>query len=386
MVMLDKLVGNAEQFPILREWDFMNHAAVCPLPRVAANALRRYAEQAETQAYIDTGWYRDVNQVRDLCARMINAHRDEIALMKNTSEGLATVAGGLDWKAGDRIISTNVEFPANIYPWMELSRRHGVEFVQVPEETDARGVCRVSLERILEEAARPRTRMVALSHVEYASGQRHDLVPIGRFCRERGILFCVDAIQSMGVLPVDVEAMNIDYLAADGHKWLLGPEGAGIFYCRRELLAKTRPLAVGWTNVVNAADYGSYDYTLREDAQKFECGTWSVGMFLALKASMELLLGVGIEAVAQRVGMLTQELVAGLSKAGYRVVSPREEGSDSGIVSFVADNVDMPAMVQRLRKEFRTEIACREGRIRVSPHFYNTSEQTARLVERLGRM
>src|SRR5687767_14225034 len=250
---LTSLVGNAEEFPILREWDFFNHAAVCPLPRAAAEALRRYARQAETQAYIDTGWYRDVNQVRDLTARMINAHRDEIALVKNTSEGIATVAGGLDWKAEDRLITTNVEFPANIYPWMDLSRRFGVEVEQVSEEMDAQGVYRVRLEKILEEAGRPGTRMVALSHVEYASGQRHDLATIGRFCRERGVLLCVDAIQSMGVLPIDVQAMNIDFLAADGHKWLLGPEGAGIFYCRRDLLSKMRPLVMGWMNVINAA-------------------------------------------------------------------------------------------------------------------------------------
>src|SRR5687767_659170 len=200
--MIEDLIGNPDAFPILRRWDFMNHAAVCPLPKVAADALRLYAEQAETQAYIETGLYRDINQLRDVSARMINAHRDEIALLKNTSEGLATVAGGLDWAAGDRIVTTGAEFPANIYPWMEVARRYGVELVKVAEESDARGVCRVNLERILEEAGKPRTKLVALSHVEYASGQRHDLATIGTFCRERGILFCVDAIQSMGVLPI----------------------------------------------------------------------------------------------------------------------------------------------------------------------------------------
>lgn len=383
--MIANLVGNPEAFPILRRWNFMNHAAVCPLPAVAGDALRRYAEQAEAQAYIDSGWYRDVNQIRDLAARMIGADRDEIALLKNTSEGIATVAGGLDWKKGDRIVSTEVEFPANVYPWMELARRYGVELVQVPEETDAQGVCRVRLERILEEAGKPGARMVALSHVEYASGQRHDLATIGRFCRERGMLFCVDAIQSMGVLPIDVAAMQIDYLAADGHKWLLGPEGAGIFYCRRELLAKTRPLAVGWTNVVNFQDYGSYDHTLRSDAGRFECGTLSIGLFLSLKAAMEMLLRAGAAAVASRVRGLTGELVEGLRSAGCRVVSPREEGSDSGIVSFVKDNADMQRIVQKLRQECRTEIAFREGRMRASPHFYNTSEQIHQLIENLRR-
>jgi len=150
----------------------------------------------------------------------------------------------------------------------------------VPEETDANGRRHVPVEKILAEADNPQTRLVTLSHVEFASGQRHDITRIGEFCRANGKLFCVDAIQSLGVLPLDVQAMKIDFLSADGHKWLLGPEGAGIFYCNRELLERTRPLMVGWMNVIDAQQYGSYNYTLRPDAGRFECGSYNVAGLL----------------------------------------------------------------------------------------------------------
>src|SRR5207247_444896 len=238
---------------------------------------------------------------------------------------------------------------ANIYPWMEVARSRGVELVMVPEETAADGFRHVPLDRILEAADHPRTRLVTLSHVEYASGQRHDLAKVGAFCRQRGILFCVDAIQSLGALPVDVESMHIDYLSADGHKWLLGPEGAGVFYCRRERLEHTRPGTIGWMNVVDAQNYGNYDYTLRPDAGRFECGSYNVPGLLALKGSVELLTAVGVEAVASRVKALTDRLIGGLRGKGYGIISPRTAEQWSGIVSFTAkDPAEHQPIWQRL--------------------------------------
>jgi cysteine desulfurase / selenocysteine lyase len=377
------ITGNAEAFPILREMDFFNHAGVAPLPRVAADAIRKYAEQAETVAYLNTGWYRDVEKLRVLAASLINGHRDEIAFVKNTSEGVATVANGIEWKAGDRIVTTAVEYPANVYPWMDVAARHGAELVMVAEETSADERRRVPLQNIMEEVRHPRTRLVALSHVEFASGQRHDLMTIGRYCRENGKLFAVDAIQSVGVLPVDVQAMCIDYLSADGHKWMLGPEGAGIFYCRRELLKETRPLIVGWMNVINAEKYGDYDFTLKEDAGRFEAGSWNIPGLLALKASLELIAAAGIPVIERYMRTLTDRLIDGLKKIGYVLVSPRSEGEWSGIVSFTSPTHDHQEIFRDLRNEHRTEIAVREGRLRVSAHFYNTEEQIDRFVGRL---
>src|SRR5688572_308303 len=218
MAELRQFVGNVEAFPVLGKLDFFNHAGVTVLPRAAADAIRTYAAQAETTAYLGTGWYADIERLRGATATLINATKDEIAFVKNTSEGISIVAKGIDWQWGDRIVTTGVEYPANIYPWMEVVRSHGCNLVMVAEETDpATGARQVPVEKILEAAADPKTKLVTLSHVEYASGQRHDLARIGTFCRENGKQFCVDAIQSLGVLPVDVRAMNVVFLSADGH-------------------------------------------------------------------------------------------------------------------------------------------------------------------------
>ena len=281
------------------------------------------------------------------------------------------------------IVTTSVEYPANIYPWMEVARTSGAKLMMVNERDDEQGRRSVPIDTILEAASDPKCKMVALSHVEFASGQRHDLARIGRFCRERGILFCVDAIQSLGVLPVDVQAMKIDYLSADGHKWMLGPEGAGFFYCSRERIERTRPLMVGWMNVVDAMNYGDYNYRLKSDAGRFECGTYNVPGLLGFKAALELLTAVGIEAISQRVKLLTDRLIEGLLGSGYQGISPRDVDAWSGIVSFVSPKHEGKQIVDMLRKEKKTEVALREGRLRASPHFYNTEEQIDHLIEAL---
>jgi selenocysteine lyase/cysteine desulfurase len=380
---LQRYIGNVDEFPVLRTWSFFNHAGVAPLPRVAADAMKKYADEAAGGAYMQTTWYPDLEQFRAVAAKLINADADEIAFVKNTSEGINIVARGLDWRPGDRIVTTGVEYPANIYPWMEVARSHGAELVMVPEETGPRGIAHVPVERILGEAAHPRTKLVSLSHVEFASGQRHDIAAIGAYCRENGRLFNVDAIQSLGVVPVDVKGMNIDYLAADGHKWLLGPEGAGIFYCRRELFASTRPLVLGALSVINPTEYGTYDYTLQSTATRFESGCYNVGGLLALRASIELLLSIGIENIAGRLKQLTDRLIGGLAAKGYRVISPRDGDAWSGIVSFVSVAHDQAALLRTLRREHRIELALREGRLRCSAHFYNTDQQIDRLLELL---
>jgi selenocysteine lyase/cysteine desulfurase len=380
---LNHYVGNAGAFPILGKWDFFNHAGVCPLPRVATDALRAYAQQAESEAYLDSGWYRDIEKLRVLSARLLNCHRDEIAFVKNTGEGLSIVANGIDLRSGDRIVTTAVEYPANIYPWLEQARRRQCELVMVPEQSDSDGRRYVPLDRILAEVAHPRTRLVTLSHVEYASGQRLDIAQVGRFCREHGKLFCVDAIQTLGVLPVDVREMCIDFLSADGHKWLLGPEGAGIFYIRRELIESTPPLTVGWMNVKDAMDYGNYDYTLKSDAGRFECGSYNVPGLLALRASIELLLEIGIDAVSQRVKHLTDHVIEGLVGKGYQIICPRSGDQWSGGVSFVSPRHDHQPIFTSLRRDHHIEIALREGRLRCSPHFYNAERQLDRLIAAL---
>lgn len=380
---LNHYAGNVDAFPILAKWDFFNHAGVAPLPRVASDAIRAYADQAQSDSYLVGTWYKDIERLRVLSANLLNCHRDEIAFVKNTGEGLSIVANGIDFRPGDRIVTTAVEYPANIYPWMEQARRHGCELVMVPEETDPHGRRHVPLDKILDEVAHPRTRLVTLSHVEFASGQRLDIATVGKLCREQGKLFCVDAIQTLGVLPVDVKSMYIDFLSADGHKWLLGPEGAGIFYVRRELIESTRPLTIGWMNVINAMDYGNYDYTLKPDAGRYECGTYNVPGLHGLRAAVELLTEVGVDAVGRRLFDLTSHFIDRIQAKGYQILSPRGGDEWSGSVSFKSPAHDHAPIVATLRKQHRVEIALREGRLRCSPHFYNTVEQLDRLAELL---
>jgi selenocysteine lyase/cysteine desulfurase len=179
---------------------------------------------------------------------------------------------------------------------------------------------------------------------------------------------------------VDVKAMKIDYLSADGHKWLLGPEGAGLFYCRQELIERTRPLMIGWMNVADPQNFSTYDYTLKHDAGRFECGSYNVPGLLALKVSLEMLKSLGHEFVGGRLRVLTDRLIEGLKRKGYNVVSPRDQDQWSGIVSFTTNKHSHPGIVSALRKEHRVEMAVRDGRIRCSPHFYNTEAQIDRLL------
>ena len=363
------------EFPVLKQWLFFNHAAVAPLTAQAASAIELYAKEARENAYLTGNWYGRAEVARKLAAELINAHPDELAFVKNTSEGLAFVANGLYWTSGDEVITSNVEYPANIYPWMDLAQRFGVRHVMVPEVDG-----RVPTETVLK-AVTARTRMIALSHVQYASGYRSDLAAIGTFCRERGILFCVDAIQSMGVLPVDVQSMKIDFLSADGHKWMLGPEGLGVFFCRRELLTSLRP-EVGWLNVINPFEYGNYDFTLRADAKRFECGSYNIPGILGFGESLRVLLSVGIETISQRVLALTDQLAEGLQRKGYTIVSSRRPGEESGIVAFTHPSRNHTAIVNELKAK-KIVIIMREGRLRASPHFYTSAEQVDQLLANL---
>ncbi len=365
----------AAEFPITRNWTFFNHAGVAPISARAAVEIERFAHEARDDAYLSGRWYHKIEQVRKLAAQFIHAQPEEIAFVKNTSEGIAFVANGLDWKFGDEIISTAVEYPSNVYPWMDVSHRHGVKHIMLPE-TDGR----IDRQTILN-AVTPRTRMIALSHVEYASGFRHDIAAIGQFCRSRGILLCIDGIQACGVLPVDVRTMHIDFLSADGHKWLLGPEGAGIFYCRRELLLSLRP-EIGWMNVINASDYGQYDFTLRTDARRFECGSHNIPGVLALGASIGLLVEVGMSTVTQRVLALNAQLCEGLEQKGYMIVSSRRPEETSGIVSFQSRRHNHAEIISSLEKQ-KIIIVEREGRLRASPHFYQNADDISRLLAAL---
>ena len=373
--MIDVLAAR-EEMPVVRQYNFLNHAAVAPMSGRAAQAMQRYLEECQSHGYARSGLYPESKRVRQLSAKLLNCLSEEVVFVKNTSEGISFVANGLQFSRGDNIVTSGVEFPANIYPWMNL-RPQGVQLKMVPEDNG-----RIPTERIVELIDN-RTRVVTISSVQFGSGFRSDLTALGNACQERGVLFCVDAIQSLGCIPLDVRAMKIDFLSADGHKWLLGPEGAGIFYCRHELLGLLRPSSVGWLGVNDHMDFLKYELDFRDDARRFDGGSYNLAGIWGLGGSLDWLFDVGVERIWERVCALTDRLVEGVQAKGYRVVSSRAPGECSGIVAFVSDTHDHARIVNHLRQEYRTVVASRCGRIRVSPHFYNTEEEIDQLVDHL---
>ena len=370
---------NLTDFPIVDQMIFFNHAAVSPLCPSAAQALRDYADHALTRSYVDGGWYEQLNQLRRDTATLINARGPhEIAMIANTSAGLNLVSGGIDWQPGDEVVISNVEYPANRYPWQALER-FGVRVVEVAQREDYR----IDVHDVIE-AITDKTRLVSLSHVQFSTGYRIDLKPIADVVHAAGGWLCVDGIQSLGVLPVDVQAMGIDFLSADGHKWLMGPEGAGVFYCHEELLELLRPAVIGWLNMVNALDFMDYDFTLHRDARRFEAGSWNIPGSLALSASTKMILELGVDQVFAKVDALNQQIRIGLETKGYHIVSPANPDERSGITTFVPrrDDLSVKKIAGDLEKQ-NVIIAHRVGRLRTSPHFYNTPEQVDQLIEAL---
>lgn len=359
-------------FPVTARLVYMNHAGVAPLSKPAADAIRDFTEDAlEFGAFHYDDWLAAYAGLRAAAARLIGARPEEIAIVKNTSEGIATVAMGLDWRAGDRLVAFAEEFPANYFPW-KLLETEGirVEWLSVYDP----------LERI-EQACRG-ARLLALSFVQYLSGYRAELEAIGKICRMHGCLFFVDAIQGLGAFPLDVERASIDALAADGHKWLLGPEGCGVLYVRRAVQEMVRPKEIGWTNFSGYTDYASRDTTLRADAGRYECGTLNTVGCFGLRASIEFLLGVGVERIGETLLRLTERIAAGVEQKGYEVLHRGCPENGSGIVSFRREDVGSEAVVHALRRK-GIVLAARQGWIRASPHFYISEEEVDRLLAEL---
>lgn len=371
---LATIVGNAEMFPVLARWEYFNHAGVSPWPRPTIDAVASFAQQFGLDCFNTVPYFNLVDQCKSLLRSLVNAeHVDEIAIIRNTSDGLGMIGSAIDWQKGDRIVTAACEYPSNVYPWMDAARRHGCELVMVPEVQRDDGTVRVSEDAIIQACDHPRTRMLALSHVQWASGQRMDVEKLGAFTSSRGILFVVDAIQSLGVVPVDVRRAKIDFLVSGGHKWLMCPPGAGVMYVRRELIERFASPVVGWNSVENPMDW-RIKFDLRRDAGRYEPGTHAFACLAGMKSSLELLVEVGIDAIFAHVKSLGDRFARRASEAGYRVVSARDVAS--GAVCFEPKpGQDPEALVRMLRKEKRIEIAARMGRLRFAPHLYNTHEQ-----------
>jgi len=360
------------EFPVTERLLYLNHAAVAPLPKCSAVAMQSFAEDSLNYGSLHYDqWLDTYEALRCAAGRLIGADRGEIALVKNTSEGIATVAMGLDWRAGDTIVAFREEFPSNFYPWKLLeAQRCFIKWLSIHDSLD------------LIEAECEGAKLLAISFVQYLSGKRADLNALGRICQRHRVFFLVDAIQGLGAFPLDVRAAHIDALAADGHKWMLGPEGCGILFVRKERQDSIFPKEFGWTNVAGYNDYASRDMTLRPDAGRYECGTLNTIGCYGLRASLDLLLGIGIDRIGPVVQALADQLAEGAERKDYSVLGERTEDNGSGIVAIQKLGVDSRKIVRDL-KEKGIIAAARQGWVRLSPHFYLSPEDIGRVVDAL---
>jgi selenocysteine lyase/cysteine desulfurase len=356
-----------DEFPVSRNLTYLNHAAVTPLPASVAAAMAHLAADArDWGSFHYDQWLAAYEGLRHEAATLIGASPREIAIVKNTSEGIATVALGIDWRPGDVVVAFREEFPANYFPWLRLQSQ-GVQLRWLSIYDP--------LESIDQAAAG--ARLLAVSYVNYLSGYRVDLRAIGEICRRRRCLFFVDAIQGLGALPLHVELDAIDALAADGHKWLLGPEGCGILYVRSAIQDHIAPVEFGWTNVAHYADYSSRDMTLRSDAGRYEPGTLNTIGIFGLRAALALINRIGVDSISHAVLHLARLLESGVRAKGYDVLP-----TASGIVTFRKDAIDSRLIVKLLR-DHSIVTAPRQGYVRASPHFYVSPDALAQAIDLL---
>ncbi|HIK58809.1 MAG TPA: aminotransferase class V-fold PLP-dependent enzyme [Nitrospinaceae bacterium] len=366
-----------QEFPVMEELIFFDHARVAPLPERVRKVVTEFVKDATHfgTAHYDT-WVVGIEQARKNFARLINAETHEVAFVKNTSEGLAIVANGLDWNSGDNVVIPDIEFPANVYPWWNL-KRLGVETRMVHAVEG-----RVLFDDLVKQVD-ARTKLISISSVECNSGFRCDLNRIGAFCKDKGILFCVDAIQSLGILPMDVKRDHIDFLSADGHKWMLSVEGLGGFYISKDVLEKVYPVTVGWGNMVNAADFMDYEFVFRSGARRFEEGSLNTMSIHAFGAALDLLLETGVKEIEKQVMALGDTILEQLQRRELKVYSSSLLEERSGNIAFVL-NQDINCLYDWMM-ENRVKLTVRDGLVRVSPHFYNSEDEVSRFFDLIDK-
>ncbi len=365
-----------QEFPVDTNLLYLNHAAVAPWPMRTGDAVRQFAAECVDMGAHDYGsWLEQERFLRTQCARLVNAaSADDIALIKNTSEGLSMVAHGMPWQAGDNVIIPAGEFPSNRIVWQSLER-YGVELrqIQLTESADP--------ESDLIAAADGHTRLLSVSSVQYVTGLRLDLARLGRQCRERGIALCVDAIQGLGVVPHDVQGMAIDFLVADGHKWLLGPEGIGVFYCAPAWRARLALHEYGWHMTEDPGDFDRIEWTPAASARRFECGSPNMLGIHALSASLELLEEAGLAEIERRVLGHARRLMDGIAAtADLELLTRDEPRRYAGIVSFRHRRLPASTLFAHLQGQ-RVVCALRGGAIRLSPHAYHRPEVIEQVLD-----
>jgi selenocysteine lyase/cysteine desulfurase len=366
------------RMPVTEQYAYFDHAAVSPLPRPTTEAIDRWMRQCAAAGNLHwPDWADGVEATRENAAALIGSEKEEIALVGSTSEGINIVAEGYPWRPGDNVVTFDNEFPANQYPWMFLEKR-GVETRRVPAR-EGRG----DLDDLLE-ACDDRTRVVSVSWVSFSTGWRIDLAELTDRVHRRGALVMVDAIQGLGAFPLDVSEIPIDFLSADGHKWMLGPEGAGMAFIRRKHLALLEPVHIGWNSVVSPTEFQTIEAVLKDDASRFEPGSKNMPGLIGFGASVGFLRQMADRDRAAKVLALTAEACESLRSLGAEILSPRDPGHESGIVVFRLPGEDPKVLRARCLEE-GVVLSCRGGGLRISPHVYNNREDIARLCDALRR-
>jgi cysteine desulfurase / selenocysteine lyase len=367
------------EFPVCDGKVFLAHAGVCPLPRRVVDAMKQYMEACAHEHQENVLPDEVIGETRALAAKLIEADQGEIAFVGSTSMGLAMVAAGLPWERGDNAVCYRDDYPANVYPWMDLARR-GVE-ARFVEATPLGNITVEDVERVVDK----KTRLVSLASVHFQTGWRLDVDRIGRFLRERGILFCLDGIQSFGALRTSMKF--VDFAAADAHKWLLGPLGTAIFYVRREHFDRFHPPLVGWNSASSPNFIAQESLAFKRDARRYEPGSLNLAGIVGLRAALQLIHEYGAEVIEAQVLALAEFVIKRGVKAGFTVLGATEGKGLSGIVSFVTKGQDMAKIHAKLEAaQVVTSLRyCRDGKqcLRLSPHFYNHEEDIVKLFAQI---
>lgn len=366
-----------EQFPITKNQTFLNHAAQSPLPQPVADILHKHVEESSNFGITPVEW-RDGG--KPFFAKLIGSKPEEIACIENTSFGLNLVANMLPFSSGSKIVTTDLEFPSVVYPWLLKSPNLKVHYVK---NVDGKILC-----EDLEKAVDDQTVAIVVSHVEYVNGFRHDLKGLSEIAHEHGAYLIVDAIQSAGALQIDVKRDNVDFLATACYKWLLSPPGAGYLYVKDELVERLKPPFVGWASVkdevFDTADFWDiWNLKLSETASRFEVGSHSVLSFLGAREAIQMLLDYGIANIENRILKLTGYLIETVKDFNLQLQTPEELQYRSGIV-----NIKMKKSQEFVERLYRKDIivSARTQGIRISPHFYNTEEEICTLVEEIRKI
>ncbi|MFL6468684.1 MAG: aminotransferase class V-fold PLP-dependent enzyme [Pyrinomonadaceae bacterium] len=366
------------QFPALERYTYLNSAAVSPLPRSAVEAVvSQLDDVANHGSEHFTEWVATKEHARALIAGILNVRPEQVAFMRNTSDGFASVANGIDWKRGDNIVSFEGEFPANFYPWRMASDRYGVELRLCPEREG-----RIDLNEFIG-LIDSNTRLVAISAVQYASGFQADLERIGRAARAVEALFAVDIIQALGAKAFDLSAQFVDIASGASHKWLCAPEGCGILYLSNRAREMLEPSFVGWISVETPWDFADREQPFKPNALAMESGTGASALFYGLEQSLKLLTETGLEQIESYLDGLTDQLCDSLVGKNYDILSSRAPGERSSIVCIQHTNGLHCNEIAKHLQERDIVVSPRIDRLRIAPHFYNNSEDIDRLIEAL---